>query len=82
MVDDRLEPEELTTAGLPSARRGYDRKAVSALLEEAARRWAELRDHHREIIDEISPVWHCLLVSSALRVGCGVLPFRKNTANK
>jgi len=53
MADHPLEPEELTPAGLPTARRGYDRKAVSALLEEAARRWRILRDHHDSLIGEI-----------------------------
>lgn len=53
MADHRLEPEELSTAGLPSARRGYDRKAVAALLEEASARWQELRDHHAAVIAEI-----------------------------
>lgn len=53
MVDHPLEPEDLTTAGLPSARRGYDRKAVGALLDEASRRWRKLRDHHDSVIDEI-----------------------------
>ncbi|MBU1494125.1 MAG: hypothetical protein KJ956_09170, partial [Actinobacteria bacterium] len=53
MVDHPLEPEELTAAGLPTARRGYDRKAVIALLDEASRRWRELRDHHDAVIAEI-----------------------------
>jgi len=53
MVDHPLEPDELTAAGLPSARRGFDRKAVIALLDEASRRWKELRDHHDSVIDEI-----------------------------
>jgi len=53
MADNPLVPEELTTAGLPTARRGFDRKAVAALVEEAAKRWMELRDHHDSVIAEI-----------------------------
>ncbi len=53
MMAEHLEPEELTTAGLPAARRGYDRKAVATLLENAARRWRELRDHHLAVVEEI-----------------------------
>jgi cell division septum initiation protein DivIVA len=53
MADHPLEPEELTPAGLPTARRGYDRKAVSALLDEAARRWGELRDRYDSLMGEV-----------------------------
>ena len=53
MADNPLVPEELTTAGLPTSRRGFDRKAVAALVEEAARRWTELRDHHDAVVAEI-----------------------------
>jgi len=53
MAENPLVPEELTTAGLPTARRGFDRKAVAALVEEAAKRWMELRDHHDSVIAEI-----------------------------
>ena len=53
MADNPLVPEELTTAGLPTSRRGFDRKAVAALVEEAAQRWMELRDRHDAVIAEI-----------------------------
>ena len=53
MAEQPLAPENLSATGLPSARRGYDRKAVAALLEEAAHRWRELRDRHDELIAEI-----------------------------
>lgn len=53
MADNPLVPEELTTAGLPTSRRGFDRKSVTALVEEAARRWMELRDHHDAVVAEI-----------------------------
>lgn len=53
MADNPLVPEELTTAGLPTSRRGFDRKAVAALVAEAAQRWMELRDRHDAVIAEI-----------------------------
>lgn len=53
MADQEMGVERLTAKGLPSARRGYDRKAVERLLEEAQRSWAALQQEHRRLLAEI-----------------------------
>ena len=53
MADQEMGPERLTPKGLPSARRGYDHRAVERLLEEAQRAWAALQQEHRRLLDEI-----------------------------
>lgn len=53
MAPDELGPEELTIDGLPAARRGLDRKAVSRLLQEAAARWSRLQAEHDELLAHI-----------------------------
>jgi hypothetical protein len=53
MADQGMGPERLTPKGLPSARRGYDHKAVERLLEEAQRAWTALEQEHRRLLDEI-----------------------------
>jgi len=53
MAVQEMGPERLTPKGLPSARRGYERKAVERLLEEAQRAWAALQEEHRRLLEEI-----------------------------
>src|SRR4030042_739460 len=53
MADQEMGPERLTPQGLPGARRGYDRRAVERLLEEAQRAWAALQQENRRLLDEI-----------------------------
>ena len=54
MSEDVFGPDSLSTRGLPSNKRGYDRKAVSRLLDEAARNWRELKQRHDELVVEIN----------------------------
>ena len=49
MADDDLGPETLTTRGVPSARRGYDRRVIDAILSQASDRWQKLQDEHDEL---------------------------------
>lgn len=53
MPNQEMGPERLTPKGLPSARRGYDRKAVERLFEEAQLAWAALQEEHRRLLAEI-----------------------------
>ena len=53
MADEGLGPDHLSTRGLPSARRGYDKKAVTRLLREAAEAWSELERRHADLEAEI-----------------------------
>jgi cell division septum initiation protein DivIVA len=46
MTDERLGPEILSTRGVPSARRGYDKRVIDALLSEAAKHWETLVGEH------------------------------------
>jgi cell division septum initiation protein DivIVA len=46
MTDERLGPDVLSTRGVPSARRGYDKRVIDALLSEAARHWQTLIEEH------------------------------------
>lgn len=49
MTDERLGPEILSTRGVPSARRGYDKRVVDALLSEATKHWESLVREHGEL---------------------------------
>lgn len=49
MADDDLGPEGFGTRGIPSARRGYDKRVVDTLVAEAAQRWAELKRRYDEL---------------------------------
>lgn len=53
MPDQEMGPERLTPKSLPGARRGYDRRAVDQLLDEARRGWAALQEEHRRLLAEI-----------------------------
>jgi cell division septum initiation protein DivIVA len=53
MPGEQIGPERLTAEGIPPARRGYDRKAVEALLEQARRSWSALTDEHDRLLQEI-----------------------------
>lgn len=49
MADDELGPEGFVTRGIPSARRGYDKRVVDTLVAEAVERWAELKRRYDEL---------------------------------
>ncbi|WKZ82277.1 MAG: hypothetical protein QY307_09350 [Acidimicrobiia bacterium] len=54
MGDDDLGPEGFGTRGIPSARRGYDKRVVDTLVSEAVERWGELKrlyDELRQAVD-------------------------------
>lgn len=53
MADEPLGPEILSTRGVPSTRRGYDKRVVDALLAEAARHWKTLAEEHRELRERV-----------------------------
>jgi vacuolar-type H+-ATPase subunit H len=49
MAEERLGPGDLTPRGIPSARRGYDKRVVDAIMSEARRHWQDLVDEHEEL---------------------------------
>lgn len=49
MTDERLGPDDLSTRGVPSARRGYDKRVIDALFAEAARHWRTLEAEHKDL---------------------------------
>lgn len=49
MGDDDLGPDGFGTRGIPSARRGYDKRVVDTLVSEAVERWAELKRRYDEL---------------------------------
>ena len=49
MADDEIGPDYLTTRGVPSSRRGYDKRVVDALLSEARDHWQTLLDKYMEL---------------------------------
>lgn len=53
MVDDELGPGDFSTRGIPTARRGYEKKAVDALVAGAFARWAELHRRYTELLEEV-----------------------------
>lgn len=50
---DTVGPESLSTRGIPSSRRGYDRRAVEQVMAAAAAQWEQLVREHRELLDRI-----------------------------
>lgn len=55
MTDDQLGPETLSTRGVPSSRRGYDKRVIDALLGEARSNWQAMQDEFealRAAVDE------------------------------
>lgn len=53
MADDDLGPEGFGTRGIPSARRGYDKRVVDTLVSEAVERWAELKRRYDALQAEV-----------------------------
>jgi len=49
MADDEIGPEYLTARGVPSSRRGYDKRVIDALLSEARDRWQTLQDKYEKL---------------------------------
>jgi F0F1-type ATP synthase membrane subunit b/b' len=54
--DPDLGPGNLSTRGLPTARRGYEKKAVDALIADAVERWSALHHHHAELLEQVAKV--------------------------
>jgi len=53
MVDDDLGPEGFSTRGIPSAKRGLDKRVVDNLVAEAVERWAELKRRYDALQAEV-----------------------------
>jgi hypothetical protein len=53
MASEGPGPEDLTADGLPTARRGLDRRAVTRLLREASARWAQVQAERDELVAHI-----------------------------
>lgn len=49
MAEELVGPEYLTTRGIPSSRRGYDKRVVDAVLSEARGHWQQLLDRYHEL---------------------------------
>ena len=49
MADDEIGPEYLIARGVPSARRGYDKRVIDTLLSEARDRWQALQSRYEEL---------------------------------
>jgi vacuolar-type H+-ATPase subunit H len=49
MAEEFVGPEYLTTRGIPSSRRGYDKRVVDAVLSEARGHWQALLDRYTEL---------------------------------
>jgi len=49
MADDEIGPDYLTARGVPSSRRGYDKRVIDALHSEARDRWQTLLDMYEEL---------------------------------
>jgi cell division septum initiation protein DivIVA len=53
MPEDTLGPDTLSTRGIPTARRGYDRKVVDALIADAVAAWSALEKRHAELVAQL-----------------------------
>jgi hypothetical protein len=53
MGDDDLGPEGFGTRGIPSAKKGYDKRVVDTLVAEAVERWAELKRRYDTLLTEV-----------------------------
>lgn len=53
MPEDTLGPDTFSTRGIPTSRRGYDRKVVDALVADAVAAWSALEKRYGELIAEI-----------------------------
>lgn len=54
MADVPLGPDTFSTRDLPTARRGYEKKAVEALIAEAVEQWGILERSHRELMTDVA----------------------------
>ncbi|MEX1209140.1 MAG: hypothetical protein WEE36_11180 [Acidimicrobiia bacterium] len=54
MADEPLGPDTFSTRDLPTARRGYEKKAVEALIAEAVERWGMLERRHRDLLKDVA----------------------------
>lgn len=54
MPDQPFGPDRLTADDLPKARRGYDKKAVKALLGRAAEAWSAMQEEHQSVVERIA----------------------------
>jgi len=53
MGDDDLGPEGFGTRGIPSAKKGYDKRVIDTLVAEAVERWAELKRRFDALQSEV-----------------------------
>jgi len=53
MAEESLGPDYLTTRGIPTSRRGYDKRVVDAVLAEARTHWQALVDKHEELVAQV-----------------------------
>lgn len=54
MGDDRLGPDTFSTRDLPTGRRGYEKKAVDALIARAVQEWGDLQRRHDDLLAEVT----------------------------
>ena len=54
MGDDRLGPDTFSTRDLPKGRRGYEKKAVDALIARAVEEWGDLLRRHEDLLAEVT----------------------------
>ncbi len=54
MGDDDLGPEGFGTRGIPSAKKGYDKRVVDTMVAEAVARWAELKQRFDVLQAEVN----------------------------
>jgi hypothetical protein len=54
MADPPLGPDTFSTRDLPTARRGYEKKAVEALIAEAVEQWAALDRRYRDLMKDVA----------------------------
>jgi len=54
MGDDRLGPDTFSTRDLPTGRRGYEKKAVEALVARAIEEWGDLERRHADLLAEVA----------------------------
>ena len=54
MGDEPLGPDTFSTRDLPTGRRGYEKKAVDALVARAVEEWGDLQRRHEELLAEVT----------------------------
>jgi cell division septum initiation protein DivIVA len=54
MGDEPLGPDTFSTRDLPTGRRGYEKKAVDALIARAVEEWGDLQRRHEDLMAEVT----------------------------